>query len=358
MSKKAAILIGVNYLKSNKYRLSSPINDIGIVNDFLVNYCNFNYDDITMLSDSPKVKGSASFFNIVKCLKYGQQLSEKDYFFIYFSGHSCRDIKDKITNIDTVDTADNDQELFLPQDWEVNKITEKLLESIIKNYKCRCFIMFDCCNSGKNYKYRYNYDVKHLQEKIEMQKKDQDNNIFFLSSSGINKNTFEKFLEKNLINSDKNKFYGELTIFFLQVLKNYLEKNLSFKELTYEKLIFELSEYLKDIENVDLKTVDYRLTHNFILNKNLLPLASISNNNFKNSKLFYSLEEDQDENQKEANNLNILKRKTVSTLSYKYLKLKRKTDYLEKINDDLQKRNDKLLSVISGNIRYNFGVIK
>ena len=37
----------------------------------------------------------------------------------------------------------------------------------------------------------------------------------------------KNFLEKNLINNDKNKFYGELTIFFLQVLK-YLEKNLSF----------------------------------------------------------------------------------------------------------------------------------
>ena len=134
MSKKA-ILVGINYLKSNKYRLSSPINDINIMNDFLVNYCNFKDEDITLLSDSPKVKGAASFFNIVKCLKYGEQLTEKDFLYIYFSGHSNRNL----TETTELKEGDNDPELFLPQDWEVNKITLKLLESMIEKYKCRCY---------------------------------------------------------------------------------------------------------------------------------------------------------------------------------------------------------------------------
>ena len=33
-----ALLIGINYLTSNKYRLLSPINDVNIMKDFLINY--------------------------------------------------------------------------------------------------------------------------------------------------------------------------------------------------------------------------------------------------------------------------------------------------------------------------------
>ena len=85
---------------------------------------------------------------------------------------------------------------------------------------------------------------------------------------------------------------------------------------------------------------------------------TISNNHYKSNKFFYNLEEDENEIQKQTNNLNLLKRKTVSSLSYKYLRLKRKTDHLEKINSDLVERNNKLLSVVSGNLKYNFGIVK
>ena len=37
-----ALLIGINYLNNNKYRLSSPINDVNIVKEFLINYCNYH----------------------------------------------------------------------------------------------------------------------------------------------------------------------------------------------------------------------------------------------------------------------------------------------------------------------------
>jgi len=59
---KKALLIGINYLNNSKYRLSSPINDIKIMKDFLVNYCNFQETDITLLSDSPNIPGSRKFF--------------------------------------------------------------------------------------------------------------------------------------------------------------------------------------------------------------------------------------------------------------------------------------------------------
>jgi hypothetical protein len=82
MSKKA-LLVGINYLKSNKYRLSSPINDIFIMKDFLMNYCNFKEDDIIMLSDSPKIEEAGSFFNITKYLKTFKTLKKMiSYLFI------------------------------------------------------------------------------------------------------------------------------------------------------------------------------------------------------------------------------------------------------------------------------------
>ena len=52
---KKALLIGINYLNNYKYRLSSPINDIKIKTDFVVNYSNFQETHITLLSDSPNI---------------------------------------------------------------------------------------------------------------------------------------------------------------------------------------------------------------------------------------------------------------------------------------------------------------
>ena len=349
---KQAILVGVNYLKSNKYRLSSPINDIKITKDFLVNYCNFQSNNITELSDSPDIKESGSFFNILKYLKKAQELNRDDFLFIYFSGHSCRlghDVEDN--------SEESDIELFLPQDWEVNKFTNKLFLQILKDIKCRCFILFDCCNSWNICKLKYSFDVKKLEEKNYLKQEDMENNIICLSSSSVNRNMFEKFIEKNLINNDKNKFYGELTIFFLQVVKNYLEVNLTFEDLNYENLIKILNEYLTEIKSPENKSVEYKLKHNVLKNENLLPIVTVSNNLFKRTKFLYNLMEDNDEELKMQNNLNILKRKTVSSLSHKYLRLKRKTDFLERRNTELEKKNNKLLSVVSGNVKYNFGLI-
>ena len=352
MSKKA-ILVGVNYLKSNKYRLSSPINDINIMRDFLVNYCNYQTEDIIMLSDSPKVEKSASFFNITKELKECNELDEDDFLFIFMSGHGST-----IMDING-DESDDKDELFLPQDWEINKITDDLMKTILKDLKCRTFIMFDCCNSGTMCDLKYTYDIKNLELRNNLKTEDMKNDIICLSSSGENKNTFEKFVEKNLINNDKNKFYGELTIFFLQLMKNYLETNLTFVELTYESLLTYLNEYLFEMnqKDIDKKTVNYRLKHNILKNLNLKPFMSASNKTVIKNKFLYNLTDDKNEEREELNIVNVLKRKTVSSLSYKYLRLKRKTDYLEKINKNLVERNNKLLSVISGKLNYNFGML-
>ena len=80
-----ALLIGINYLTSNRYRLHSPINDVNIMKDFLINYLNYQEEDIIILSDSPNIKENASFFNIVKHIKLlGEDLTSQDFLFMYF----------------------------------------------------------------------------------------------------------------------------------------------------------------------------------------------------------------------------------------------------------------------------------
>ena len=142
-------------------------------------------------------------------------------------------------------------------------------------------------------------------------------------------------------------------------MKNYLETNLTFVELTYESLITCLNEYLFEMnqKDIDKKTVNYRLKHNILKNLNLKPFMSASNKTVIKNKFLYNLTDDKNEEREELNIVNVLKRKTVSSLSYKYLRLKRKTDYLEKINKNLVERNNKLLSVISGKLNYNFGML-
>lgn len=347
MSKKA-LLIGINYLKSNKYRLSSPVNDINIVRDFLINYCNFQRDDIIMLSDSPKIKEAGSFFNITKYLKLLSDLDENDFLFIYFSGHKSRYIDDNEKVKD---------EIFLPQDWNINQLTSEYLNKYLLDYKCKTFVMFDCCNKRVDCNLKYNFNTKKM-ELLENLKLDEGkNDLIILTSGCINSNSYEKFLEKNLINNEKNKFYGELTIFFLQILKNYLETKLTFTDLKYENLIDLIHEYLIELKDNNNKPVSYILKHNILKNTNIIPHISMTAKKSIKNKFFYNSKNHENEEREEQNVLNVLKRKTVSSLSYKYLRLKRKHDYILKINSKLEERNNKLLTIVSGNLQYNFGMV-
>ena len=349
-----AILIGINYLKSEKYRLSSPINDIKIMRDFLVNYCNYSDENIYLLSDSPKIKQAASFFNIVKNLKeVGRTLGENDHLTLYFSGHGSS-IND--TNNDETDKKD---EIFLPQDWRVSYISDDLLNSILKEYKCRTLIIFDCCNSGTMCDLKYTYDIKNMEKINNLKIKENDfSNIVCLSSSSEKKNSFEKFLDKNMINTDKNKFYGEFTIFLLHTLKQYLEEFLSFDGLSYFKLLEYLSDYLKPLDSLQTKSVAYKLKHSLISNPNIEPFISMSNDFIKDMIFLQSKENETSEKNIENQMMSDLSKKSFSSLAYKYTRLTRKVKFLERKMKEQTEKNDKLMNIVaSANLRYNFGMI-
>ena len=80
-----ALLVGLNYLMNKEDILQSPVNNIEILNDFLISYMGLNSDNIKMLSDSSKY-GNATFFNITSSLKQIINSSnKKDFIFLYFS---------------------------------------------------------------------------------------------------------------------------------------------------------------------------------------------------------------------------------------------------------------------------------
>ena len=338
-----SLLVGVNYLKSNKYRLSSPINDVKLMKDFLINYCNTKDDDIMILSDSPEYKEAASFFNIIKHIKLlAEELTSEDFLFMYFSGHGSS-VPDG--NRDEKDKRD---EVFLTQDWQISYISDDLFNSLLKKFNCRVCLMFDCCNSGTICDLKYSYNIKDF-TCTEYIKKDNKNftDIICFSSSGENSNSFEKFINKNAINTDENKFYGEFTIFFLHILKSYLEDNLSFEELTYNKLMEIMNFYTNEFDSEKESEVIKTVLHKNIYSKNLRPNINFSFNNVKNYTFFNSRTDDEKKRYENEGTINKLKKKTMNSLSYKLLRTHRKNEFLEKKIKILTDKNNKLINVIN-----------
>tara|TARA_B110000008_G_scaffold269988_1_gene299783 strand:- start:1260 stop:2324 length:1065 start_codon:yes stop_codon:yes gene_type:complete len=348
-----ALLIGINYLTSNRYRLHSPINDVNIMKDFLINYLNYQEEDIIILSDSPKIKENASFFNIVKHIKLlGEDLTSQDFLFMYFSGHGSSVVD---SNGDEVDKKD---EIFLPQDWQVSYISDDLFQSLMKDFKSKLFVMFDCCNSGTMCDLKYSYNIKDFTSIEYLKKDDNVNDIICISSCGENSNTYEKYITKNFINSEKNKYYGEFTIFFLHVLKSYLEENLSFDDLTYKKLISLINNFVHPLPKDKDFTVSYQLLHQNTYNKNLKPYLGLSNKVLL-SDIFFSSKSSIDSLKFHNDGIiNSLKRKGNSSLHHKVLRQHRKIDFLEKKNKKLLERNEKYISIINNHkMVNNFGMI-
>jgi len=349
-----ALLIGINYLTSNKYRLLSPINDVNIMKDFLINYLNYQEEDIIILSDSPKIKENASFFNIVKHIKLlGEDLTSQDFLFMYFSGHGGSIVD---SNGDEVDKKD---EIFLPQDWQVSYISDDLFHSLMNDFKSKLFVMFDCCNSGTMCDLKFSYNIKDYTS-IDYLKKDNDDmgEIICISSCGENANTFEKYITKNLINEDTNKFYGEFTIFFLHVLKSYLEENLSFDKFTYEDLINLMHHYIHPLPKDKDFSVSQQLLHQNNYSNNLKPYLGLSYKELKKETFFSSSSSVDSLRFQDEGIINSLKRKNESSLHHKVLRQHRKIDFLEKKNKILLERTEKYISIINQHkMVNNFGMI-
>lgn len=144
MTIKKALLIGCNYIKSNKYRLEGCINDVYQMKKVLLDNFEYKESDIILLTDNDI---EPTYSNIMLNLKKLVELSKDlDEIYVHYSGHGTN-IKDS-----NGDEPDGYDEGILPTDFTSNGIiTDDVLYNnffVTINSSCKVICVFDSCNSG------------------------------------------------------------------------------------------------------------------------------------------------------------------------------------------------------------------
>ncbi len=150
--KKAALLIGINYINTS-YELSGCITDVNNIETLLKNKLKFT--EITKITDNdikPTKKNILNEFdNILKKINNGYK-----EIWIHYSGHGNRIYDHSNDELDTYD------EVILPLDYQSSGVIKDdyLNQNFLKkitNPNCKIFIFFDCCNSGTQMDLKWQY---------------------------------------------------------------------------------------------------------------------------------------------------------------------------------------------------------
>jgi len=175
-----ALLIGCNYMNTN-YRLFGCVNDILLIQKMLIENFNFKKENIICMRDD--IYNSShnlfpSYTNIQNNLNKliaDSLLNKIEYIYLHYSGHGSF-IKDI-----SGDENDGNDEFIVPADYFTKKkrFTDDELYNNLKNVPIftKCFMVFDCCNSGTiaDLPYSYSYENKNFIEKMENVKTDLNN---------------------------------------------------------------------------------------------------------------------------------------------------------------------------------------
>ena len=151
---KKALLIGINY-KGSDAELRGCINDIIHIKNILINNCDFNNDNIKVLTeeqtDLPPTRG-----NIEQHIHLlTSELLPGDILFFYYSGHGSY-----ITDL-SGDETDKQDEVLVPLDYEKSgMITDdwlylNMISKIPSGVNLWGFV--DSCHSGTMVDLKYNY---------------------------------------------------------------------------------------------------------------------------------------------------------------------------------------------------------
>jgi hypothetical protein len=153
---KKALLIGINYIGS-KYELSGCINDIKNLKLFFIENCNYQEDNIVILSEEDEIKPTME--NIKNKIMWLISNNKPDDTLVFhYSGHGSN-IEDN-----NKDETDKKDETIVPLDFETKGditddwLFENMVSKIEENVNLYCF--FDCCHSGTIIDLKYNYRSK------------------------------------------------------------------------------------------------------------------------------------------------------------------------------------------------------
>jgi hypothetical protein len=176
---KKALLIGINYLSIPANILKGCINDIENMQEVLIGGLQYNSSNIVMMRDDLSGNVVPTRQNILDHLNSLVSVSSScSEIWIHYSGHGTQipNISDQSVTIDASShVIYNMDQALVPVDYmTAGFITDKELFSIIKNIKCRAFLIFDCCHSASlcdlEWEFQYisnnNYNKKQYSNKV------------------------------------------------------------------------------------------------------------------------------------------------------------------------------------------------
>lgn len=248
---KKALLIGINY-KNTKNELNGCINDIQNIKSFLTTNCDYNLENICVMTDEEKLLPTRA--NIEDKIKWLVSNNLKgDTLVFYYSGHGSyvRDL-----NKDETDCKD---ECIIPLDYEESGeilddwLFSNMISKISTGISLYCFT--DCCHSGTIMDLQYN--CKSL---CQYKKSDLKNCKNYISTDWTDKYSFSveasKKVKGNVVlfsgcqdketSADayiksKSQSQGAFTFCLLEILNNNLDKRNKLKKLKLRDILKEVN---------------------------------------------------------------------------------------------------------------------
>lgn len=208
---KKALLIGINYTNQDGLQLNGCIEDIKYIRNMLIDTYGYKKNDIVMLHDDTNDNDSIpTYENIMYQLnELVSNSSACEEIWIHYSGHGR-------IMFDPNDHTKY-QDIILPVDFDTTGfIASHDLFNIIKNSKCKTFMMFDCCNSGSVCELQWSFvNTEGMCMKMMTPGREITNpNIFMLGGSKDNQNVNDSPASKS------NENVGEFTNAFIECLRD------------------------------------------------------------------------------------------------------------------------------------------
>jgi len=138
---KKALFVGINYYRIPQNQLNGCVDDVVNMRNLLIDAYGYDLSNMILLRDDtndPTILPTKK--NILNALNVLVANSGNDTeFWFHYSGHGS---KIQITKTQT-------DAVIVPCDYlTAGYILDNDLYAIFKNAKCRCFLLFDSCNSG------------------------------------------------------------------------------------------------------------------------------------------------------------------------------------------------------------------
>ena len=258
---KKALLIGINYLKSNN-QLGGCINDVTNMASFLTTYCNYDIANVTLMTDNTTVLPTR--INIETAIQtFVSNVTTGDILVFYYAGHGIS------TNDISGDEADRYDELIAPLDyWEKGFIKddwlfENMVRKIPSGVALYCFA--DSCHSGTLLDMCFNvkYFAKcNLSEMPPTYHQDEWTNDYSINVSKVNRSPGKVYLFTSCMDEELSSeitfttgttgTQGIFSLFLIKILNKYVDPNTK----QFKKSALNVIDFLKEINcNLKMKNI-------------------------------------------------------------------------------------------------------